>query len=186
MRITSPFATLRAFATSAFAVTAITLALSAVPARADIITETYSATSVTSNLGLLPFNPALGTLTSVGYTFSLGGSVPFNSPGGAAINVDSLIDASTSISNCDLAAGCPLRFSGSGSSTSSTTLADMSAPFTQTFTTNGTVTGPSVSGTVTFTFTPVSAVPEPASIGLLLTLIGLVAGKMVQKLKASA
>jgi hypothetical protein len=159
--------------TNLVAVIAVTLGLSAF-ARADSIeTQTFGPTGTTTNLGLAAFNTALGTLDSVSLVFTAMGNIPQTDLGGVTIDIS--IFSFPFGTTCLGQASCHVTFTGTASDDNPAALPDFEAPFTNSFSTSGTITDASVSGTLTYDYTPavVSAVPEPASWGLLLTLVGM-------------
>jgi hypothetical protein len=159
--------------TNLIAAMAVTLGLSAF-ARADSIeTQTFGPTGTTTDLGLAAFNTALGTLDSVSLMFTAMGNIPETDFGELNIDISTLF--SPVGTTCIGHPVCNVTFTGTISDdTTPADLADFEASFTNSFSTSGTITDASVSGTLTYDYTPVvAAVPEPASWGLLLTLIGM-------------
>ena len=157
---------------SLIAAGAMILGLSALPVMADSMeTQTFDVTGTTTSLGLLPFDTSLGTLDSVSVSVMLGGQLTDGDSTTETFVLPILEGGITQ--GCGDVGGCSFTasFSLNDDSNPSALLAVKTA-FTQTFTVTGTVTNPSASGTLTYDYTP-AAVPEPASWGLLLTLIGM-------------
>jgi len=155
----------------------ITVAIGvSVLAKADSMeSQPFSATVSTTNLGLLPFNTALGTLDSIAYSVMFTGTLPDGDDGSASLTIPFLSASGGLITPCLETAGCPIMLTRFASDdTTPADLASAENTFTQTVTINPDFLNPTFSGTITYNYTPVvAAVPEPASWGLLMTLIGM-------------
>jgi hypothetical protein len=169
--------------THVIAIITVTVGLSALAKADSTEVQTIGSTGPTSNLGLTPFNTTLGTLDFVSIDFNGTGSVADGDSGTITFDIlsysfSAVVDACPTTS-CPLILGIDIPHDN--------TPADLTAfesTFTNSFSSTSAVTSPSISGTLTYNYTPaVAAVPEPASWGLLLTLIGM--GLIVRKRSAT-
>jgi hypothetical protein len=141
--------------------------------KADLLeSQTFGPTGPTTDLGLAPFDPSLGTLEEV----SLRATVVTTIPAGDTIDLYTIVGPeSPSFLNESCPAGphsCSLTIAYDYPSlTDPSVLAAFSAPFTDEFyvTPMGVALDPSTSGVLEYYYTP--PIPEPSAVVLMSTLL---------------
>jgi len=164
---------------TSLASTMVILGLSVAPAMADLQTQNFGPTGPNTALGLTPFNSALGTLDSVTLSASWSGTIPqlYQETNGNEVAVS--INGSAVLSGFIFCSGSQSPsvciYTNADSMSTSLPLTGFESPFSSSwgYLVEGYSPSLSASGTLTYNYTPASpsAVPEPASWGLLLTAI---------------